>query len=165
MNAGSNAWFSALGAPLGAGELEDIQLYLDGFSLKRGEPLLVASWDDAAAIVKQPTESWWALEEAERMRLERSVRLDPATFDSTDGGWIKLNDELHGCAAIAASRFGFSDAGMIKVAAGAASYAAYHQQLARAASAPDTHPFQRKYALFVGGRWPLGVYGDRFAIF
>jgi hypothetical protein len=23
----------------------------------------------------------------------------------------------------------------------------------------------RKYALFSGGRWPLGVYGDRFAIF
>jgi len=36
---------------------------------------------------------------------------------------------------------------------------------ARAADAGDHHPFVRKYALFSGGRWPLGVYGDRFAIF
>ncbi len=38
-------------------------------------------------------------------------------------------------------------------------------RLARAAGAGDEHPFVRKYALFSGGRWPLGVYGDRFAIF
>ncbi|MEO7404112.1 MAG: hypothetical protein ABIU95_10630, partial [Burkholderiales bacterium] len=94
-----------------------------------------------------------------------SATLDPATLDPATSGWIKRNDALHGCAAVAASRFGCSDAGMIKVAAGAASYAAYHQQLAITARVPDTHPFQRKYALFMGGRWPLGVYGDRFAIF
>ncbi|MEO7402212.1 MAG: hypothetical protein ABIU95_00920, partial [Burkholderiales bacterium] len=75
MNEIANAWFSALGAPLGAGETEDIRMYLDGFALRRGVPLLVTSWDEAAAIVKQPTESWWALEEAERARLEQSVRL------------------------------------------------------------------------------------------
>ena len=27
------------------------------------------------------------------------------------------------------------------------------------------HPFLRKYALYCGGRWPLGVYDQRFAIF
>ncbi len=32
-------------------------------------------------------------------------------------------------------------------------------------SVGDDHPFVRKYVFFAGGRWPLGVYGDRFAIF
>jgi hypothetical protein len=43
--------------------------------------------------------------------------------------------------------------------------AAYQARLARAAGAPVGHPFLRKYALYCGGRWPLGVYEGRFAIF
>jgi hypothetical protein len=34
-----------------------------------------------------------------------------------------------------------------------------------ALGAPPTHAFLRKYALYCGGRWPLGVYDGRFAIF
>ena len=72
---------------------------------------------------------------------------------------------MHGAAAVAATRCGCADAALIRVAAGAATYAAYQQRLARAAGAPDSHPFMRKYALYSGGRWPLGVYDERFAIF
>jgi hypothetical protein len=95
-----------------------------------------------------------------RERLERSARLDPA-----DPEWLALNEALLGAAAVAAARAGCADAALIRVAAGAASYAAYQARLARAADAPSTHPFMRKYALYCGGRWPLGVYDNAFAIF
>lgn len=49
--------------------------------------------------------------------------------------------------------------------AGAATYAFHQYRLARATGAPDDHPFVRKCRMFCGGRWPPGVYGDRFAIF
>lgn len=39
------------------------------------------------------------------------------------------------------------------------------RRLARAAGAESDHPFLRKYALYSGGRWPLGVYDGAFAIF
>lgn len=156
-----DAWFSTLGAPLGAGELEDIRAYLAGIGMQANLPaLLVASWDEASEIVRRPAGGWWAAEERERARLEETIHLDPA-----DPEWVKLNDVLHGAAAVAAARFGYAHADMIKVAAGSASFAAYHYLLADAAQAGADHPFVRKYALFAGGRWPLGVYGDRFAIF
>jgi hypothetical protein len=87
-------------------------------------------------------EAWWQAEEEQR-----------------------LNEALHGAAAVAATRAGCSDAALIRAAAGAASYAAHQAHLALAAGAPPGHPFLRKYALYCGGRWPLGVYEGRFAIF
>jgi hypothetical protein len=161
MSIEQQAWVSTLGAPLGTGELEDIDAYLDGLAIAAPlPPLLVESWEQASELIRNPALAWWEREEAERARMEKKVHLDPA-----DPQGVKLNDVLHGCAAVAAARFGYAHADMIKVAAGSASYAAYHEMLARAAGEPPTHPFFRKYALFAGGRWPLGVYGDRFAIF
>ena len=156
-----DGWFSTLGESLGAGERADIAAYCVGLGLATtSEPLVVTSWDDAARYVKKPAGDWWQREEAERARFEQTIQLDPA-----DPEWIKLNDVLHGGAAVAASRFSFANAGMIKVAAGAASFAAYHEMLAGAAHAPAAHPFHRKYALFAAGRWPLGVYDRQFVIF
>jgi hypothetical protein len=155
------AWFSTLGAPLGEGEEADIAAYLAGLGLAPALPtLLVESWEQAAAIVRKPAGAWWDREEAERARLEQSVHLDPA-----DREWLTLTEALHGAAAVAAARSGSGDAALIRVAAGAATFAAYQYRLARAAGAEEAHPFMRKYALFSGGRWPLGMYGDRFAIF
>lgn len=155
------AWFAALGVPLGAGECDDIDAYLRGFGLAASAPpWVLADWDELAALLRRPSAVWWAREEAERQRLEALVEFDP-----TDPEWIKLNDFLHGAAAVAAARFGCVRADLIKVAAGAASYAAYHHLLAAGAGVPDAHPFERKYALFAAGRWPLGAYDGRFAIF
>ena len=155
------AWFSALGAPLGEGERADIAAWLAGFGIREQDsPRLVLDWAETAELIRAPAGSWWQAEEDERRRLERSVRLDPA-----DRGWIRVNESLHGAAAVAAARAGIADAGLIKVAAGAASYAVYHYLLACGAGVPDEHPFLRKYALFAGGRWPLGVYDGRFALF
>jgi hypothetical protein len=155
------AWFAALGEPLGAGEHEDIAGYLGGLRLAPGQPpLLVESWTQAGEITRHAASAWWDAEERERAQLEQQARLDPA-----DREWLALTDALHGAAAVAASRFGCADHGLVKAAAGSATYAAYQYRLARAAGASAAHPFMRKYALFCGGRWPLGVYGERFAIF
>jgi hypothetical protein len=153
------AWFSALGEPLGEAERAEIDAYLAGLRMSAVvQP--VATWNEAAGICAQPADAWWKAEEQERTRLEQGAKLDPA-----DPGWLKLNEALHGSAAVAAARAGCADTALIRVAAGAASYAAYQARLARAASAPAGHPFLRKYALYCGGRWPLGVYEGRFAIF
>jgi hypothetical protein len=118
------------------------------------------TWEEAGELCRTPSDEWWRAEEAERERLERSARLDPA-----DPDWLALNEALHGAAAVAAARAGCADAALIRAAAGAASYAAHQARLARAAQAPAAHPFLRKYALYCGGRWLLGIYDHCFAIF
>lgn len=153
------AWFSTLGEPLGDAERAEIAAYLSGLALP-ARVRAVSSWDNAAAICAQPADAWWNAEERERSLLEGAIKLDPADRD-----WLALNETLHGAAAVAAARSGCADAALIRVAAGAASYAAYQARLAHAAGAHAGHPFLRKYALYCGGRWPLGVYQGRFAIF
>lgn len=153
------AWFSALGEPLDDAERADIVAYLSGFGLT-ARVHAVASWPQAAAVCGQPADAWWSMEEAERERLQRRAALSPA-----DPAWLALNESLHGAAAVAAARARCGDVALIRAAAGAASYAAYQARLARAAGAAPAHPFLRKYALYCGGRWPLGVYGECFAIF
>ncbi len=156
-----SAWFSSLGAPLGAGEEADIAAYLAGLELAPQLPTLtVTSWRQAEELARKPADAWWQAEETARTRLERTARLDPAEPE-----WLALTDTLQGAAAVAAIRSGCADAGLIKVAAGAAIYAVHQYRLAVAADAGEEHPFMRKYALFAGGRWPLGWYGERFAIF
>lgn len=159
MSARDEAWFSALGEPLGDFERAEIAAYLSGIGMQ--SPVReVSSWKEALEICAHPADAWWNAEEAERVRLESAVKLDPAQPE-----WLSLNEALHGAAAVAAARAGCSDGALIRAAAGAASYAAYQARLARAAGAGPTHPFLRKYALYCGGRWPLGVYDGRFAIF
>jgi hypothetical protein len=55
----------------------------------------------------------------------------------------------------ATRRAGLDDPYLVRVAAGAASQAAFQAALARAAGADD-HPFVQKYTLFEHGRWVLG---------
>ena len=155
----SGAWFSALGEPLGEDEERDIASYLGGLGL-RAAVLRVTTWEEARDFCRRPADAWWRAEEMERARLEKGARLDPA-----DPEWLALNQALHGAAAAAAVRGGCADAGLIHAAAGAAGQAAYHARLAQAAGAPATHPFLRKYALYCGGRWPLGVCNEQFGIF
>ena len=155
------AWFSSLGTPLGEAENADIAAYLEGLGMPADLPIHAAStWDEAADLCQQPAGLWWQAEEAERARLERSGHLDPA-----NAAWLQMTERLHGAAAIAAARFGCADSALIRVAAGAATYAAYQQRLAQKAGVDPSHPFLRKYALYCAGHWPLGVYDERFAIF
>lgn len=50
-------------------------------------------------------------------------------------------------------------------AAGAALLAAHQQALAELAGEGGTHFFGFKYALFAGGRWPLGHHRGRYVVF
>jgi hypothetical protein len=118
----------------------------------------VASWEEAGELCRRPSDEWWRAEEAERARLEQGKRLDPA-----DPEWLALNDALYKAAARAGA--GHGDPALIYAAAGAASYAAYHDRLARAAGARAAHPFHLKYHLYCAGHWPLGVYDAQFRIF
>jgi hypothetical protein len=146
---------------LGDDEMNEIAGYLAGLRMDPGLPVrAVKTWNEAGELCRRPSEEWWQAEEAERERLERGARLDPA-----DPDWLALSETLHGAAAVAAARAGCADAGLIRAAAGAASYAAYQARLARAARAAAPHPFLRKYALYCGGRWTLGIYDHSFAIF
>jgi hypothetical protein len=141
--------------------MAEVAAYLEGLGFSPAMRLRpVSDWQEAAAVCQSPSDEWWRAEEVERERLERNVRLDPADRD-----WLGLNSALHGAAAVAAARAGCANAALIRVAAGAASYAAYQARLARTAGAASGHPFLRKYALYSGGRWPLGVYDGAFAIF
>ncbi|HEV3010338.1 MAG TPA: hypothetical protein VGX52_15025 [Burkholderiales bacterium] len=150
-----------MGEPIGEEERNELAAYLAGLGLNAGMPVHQAlTWKEAGALCRTRSDDWWRAEEDERTRLERSARLDPA-----DPDWLALNEALHGTAAVAAARAGCADAALIRVAAGAASYAAYQARLARAAGAASGHPFLRKYALYCGGRWPLGIYHQSFAIF
>jgi hypothetical protein len=161
MSDAPEAWFSALGQPLGDAEHSEIDAYLGGLGMKTKLPaLLVESWDQAGSLARSPVGPWWEIEEAERTRLQELARLDPS-----DPAWLATTEALHGAAALAAIRSGVADAGLVRAAAGAATYAAFQYRLAQAAKVSPSHAFMRKYALFCGGRWPLGVYGDRFAIF
>ena len=152
-------WFSALGKALSADEQRDVAAYLAGLGISASIGP-VASWEEASALCRRRSNEWWNAEEAERARLEQRAPLDPA-----DPQWLALNAALHGAASAAAERAGCTDAALIYAAAGAASYAAYHERLARAAGAAAEHPFHRKYALYCAGHWPLGVYDAQFRIF
>src|SRR5262249_44873967 len=75
------------------------------------------------------------------------------------------SDRVHGEAAVAAVRDGVADPALHRVAAGAATQACYHAALALAAGRGDTHAFGAKFRLFAGGRWTLGIVGERFFVF
>jgi hypothetical protein len=123
------AWFSALGKPLGDAEHAEIDAYLSGLGMASAVHT-VSSWREAFEICTRPAEAWWNAEEDERRRLERNACLSPR-----DPKWLRLNETLHGAAAVAAAQAGGADAALIRAAAGAASYAAYQARLARAAGA------------------------------
>jgi len=79
--------------------MAELAAYLHGLGFSPAMPLrLVSNWQHAAAVCHSPSDEWWRAEEAERERLERNVRLDPA-----DRGWLELNSALHGAAAVAAA--------------------------------------------------------------
>ncbi len=154
-------WFLALGEPLRVEEHARIAAYLQGLGMDPGMPVRMATtWSEAGALCRRPAQPWWQLEETERRHLEQTAQLDPA-----DPDWLALSDRVRDASAQAAGRAGCSDATLIQVAAGAAAQAAYQARLARAAAVPPAHPFLQKDALYRGGRWPLGVYADEFAIF
>lgn len=164
-------WFSGCGLPLEPSDLSDARAYLDALGVHRSvrvEP--VASWSHAERIIRNPTwdSSWWEREESERRRLTALcvARLgEDQVLETLSLSSGVEHEVIHAAATLAAARLGESDAALVRAAAGAASMAAHGRSLAVLAGEFESHVFMRKYALFEGGRWPLGIVGGAFHLF
>jgi hypothetical protein len=73
--------------------------------------------------------------------------------------------EVRAAAARALAREAGTAAEPVDAAAAAALLALHQHALARLAGADNDHPFVRKYAVFVRGRWPLGRHAARYGVY
>lgn len=165
------AWFSACGTPLEYSDRSDARAYLNAMGMPESISILpVASWEHAERLIRSPSwdARWWDIEEAERRRLydDCIAKLGETTVMARLSVASGVESEvIHGAAAVAAAQKGVADPALIRAAAGAGSMAAYTRLLARLADAAPDHLFVRKYALFEGGRWPLGIVSGALYIF
>jgi len=163
------SWFAAVGEPLSEAERDDAAGYLAGLDYKRVAVMAVAGWAPAATLTRDVrADEWWQREEAARRALLDRVagalgeaRAVTALTRVTD----KASEIVLGAAAIATTRALVADPYLARVAAGAATQAAYQGALALLAEAGDDHPFAAKFRLFTAGRWPLGVIDGSFYLF
>jgi len=165
------AWFAACGLPLERSDMADARAYLDALGVHPSVRIeAVASWEHAERVLRNPRwdQSWWRREESERRRLVQGLKPQSATsgMSATLGLGIGPGHEIIlGAAMAAAARAGVHDAALIRVAAGAASMAAQDLMLARSSEVGEPGVFSRKYEVFAGGRWPLGLLGSVFHLF
>jgi hypothetical protein len=164
------AWFSRVGMPLSPeedaaiGELARIVAPL---------PVLVtalASWQEAAAFVRSALHdaAWWDQDEEEREALwTRAMEhwTEAELSERANAMTAELDAEVRGAARAAAASAGVIDPDIAAEATGMALLAAHQSALARLAGADPDHRFVRKFALFEGGRWPLGYHAARFIVF
>jgi hypothetical protein len=165
------SWFAACGEALTAGEQADAAAYLAALGMPDIAVAAVAGWVQAAATTQDPawSRAWWDAEARAQAELQRraAARLGEERLLAALTTVTEAAAALNGTAALALSRAGIADPALTRVAAGAAAQACHQAALALAAGAgagPD-HLFAVKYRLFAGGRWPLGIVGDRFFVF
>ncbi len=167
---GSASWFAACGEPLTAAEHEEAEAWIRGLGIAVEGVEAVPAWAEAARLAKAPdwSRDWWDAEERER-RLLYAAAIEVAGEPALLAALTRVTDAatrvLHGAASVAAGRAGVADPALTRVAAGAASQACDQAALALAAGAGDAHPFAAKHRLFLAGRWPLGVVGERCFVF
>ncbi len=164
------SWFAAVGQALKGGEARDGRAYLRALGFSDGELHAVSTWQEAERITRAPdwNQAWWDGEE--RLRLSLLEDLYKALGQHpTWSALTRVTDEATKvtleAAAVAAARDGIADPALTRVAAGAASQAAYQAALARMAGAGEDHAFAAKFRLFAAGRWPLGLIGSTFYVF
>ena len=157
-------WFARAGLPFCASEARlangDVRAAgLDGFV----GIAFAASWPDAGALMRSPHSAvgWWDREEAERKQLmaevARRVGMQPlleALTSAVDGH----AESTYACALQSCA----GDEALAKAASGAALGAIHQHALAMLACSADLHVFMQKYALFAGGRFPLGMRDTTF---
>ena len=164
------SWFAVVGQALSADERRETQNYLAAIGFPHATVEAVADWRSAEAATRdaQWSRAWWDAEERERTRLldqAGKVHGQHALLTALSRVTLDASDVVLGAASIAASRSGIADPALARVAAGAATQAAYQAALALAAGAGDAHPFAIKFRLFAAGRWPLGLVGQTFHLF
>ena len=163
-------WFARVGLPLSQDERAVVADWTRSVAPAAPEALTaVASWQEAAEIVRatDADSTWWDDEEAERERLwaQASERWSESELlESLDAATRGLNGEIHGAASAAAAA-GMADERIVAEASGMALLAVHQRALAEMAGASTDHRFVLKYALFAGGRWPLGYHFARLVVF
>jgi len=163
------SWFAACGEPLLASEREETQRYLAGLGLGALAIEGVGEWNEAAAIARRSdwSHAWWEAEETLAREVKRKAQRDfgEAAFMTALSEVAAASSALHGPAALAAARAGVADPALSRVAAGAAAMACHQMALVLAAGLGEDHALAIKYRLFAGGRWLLGVFGERCYLF
>jgi hypothetical protein len=160
--AAGHAWFAATGDALTPADRADASAAGSGLPVEA-----VADWSAAKALLGGS--SWdharWRADDAERRRL---FDLAASAYGRT--ALLKALSDLlaaagtaEGAAAVAVARAGLADPGLIKVASGALAEALDRAAVAQLAAAGD-HRFVACLRLYRAGRWPLGVFGGRFAL-
>jgi hypothetical protein len=167
----SPVWFSRVGLPFAPSERAAIEAMIGGHAvLARAEIGGVGHWHEAAEFIRAAEwdDTWWEQEEQERARLWECAA-DRCTEAELLARLAAVTDALtaavHRAAAAAAARDGVADPALVRAAASGALMAAHQHALAELAGEVGTHFFGFKYALFAGGRWPLGYHRGRYAVF
>jgi hypothetical protein len=164
------SWFAAVGQPLTEGERQEAADYLRAIGFPDTAIIQASEWRAAEAATRDTrwNRAWWDAEERARKELLACAgRIHGAHELMTALSRVTLEASavVLGAASIATSRSAIADPALARVAAGAATQAAYQAGLALAADAGDMHSFAIKFRLFAAGRWPLGLVGDTFQIF
>jgi len=163
------SWFAACGEPLLPSERSETERYLSALGLGALAVEGVAGWSEAAAIAQRPdwSHAWWEAEEHAAQELKRAgiAAFGEAPLMAALSAVAEASSALHGHAALAAARAGVADPALSRVAAGAAAMACHQMGLVLAAGLGEDHPLAIKYRLFAGGRWLLGVFGERCYLF
>jgi len=167
----SHAWFSRVGLPFAVPEHAAIAAMIHGHAvLARAEIGGAGQWHEAGDFIRAAEwdSTWWDREEEERARLWECAADRHAEEDLLAGLTAvtgALAGTVHDAAQAAASRAGGVDPALVRAAAGAALMAAHQHALAKLAGVGAEHFFCLKYALFTGGRWPLGYHHGRYVVF
>ena len=163
------SWFAAVGQELTTDERREAEDYLRALGIEAGI-VAAADWREAERVTRdsQWSRAWWDEEERLRAALlaaATEIHGEHALMTALSRVTLDASDVVLGAASIAASRSLVADPALARVAAGAATQAAYQAGLALAAAAGDMHPFAIKFRLFAAGRWPLGLVGTTFHLF
>ncbi len=163
------AWFAACGEELSESETADARLMAGAFGFAGVVLAPVAQWREAARVTQRPdwSRAWWDAESAAEAALKSGLvaRFGAAAMLEHLSRVMLAAGALSGAAAMALARANVADEALARVASGAAAQACHQGALAHAAGADGAHGFAAKFRLFAGGRWPLGVVGDRLFVF
>jgi hypothetical protein len=163
-------WYARVGTALAPSEHEALHALMDVEPLlEDARIVVVTTWREAAGIAREMDADavWWDHEEAQREKLwfAASERMGEAELLRRLDAVTTGNADVEATVAAAAARAGFTEPEAVRDAIGALLLAAHHNALAGFAGGDAGHPFARKYALFAGGRWPLGYHHGRYVLF
>lgn len=164
-------WFSGIGTPLTDDDRADAAAILSARGHASGTRTVVVAWPAAAAWAEHPAMAeCWDDDEEEREVLWGRVAAqigEAALLAQLTAATAQAAPGVRAAALAAATSASVSvsaDQEVIATAAASALLALHQFRLAQVADVAPDHPFIRKYALFVRGRWALGYRDGTYGI-